>query len=119
SLHQPGRARGGRARALTGPWPEGVPAADRGGRRAEGRRVRTGGGRIHEQVRPHEPEVRGRCFQIVRVERMMRIGPVGPKGPRRSDIDVQEPTRIHPAMDAVDEWGNVNSNERRWTRGNS
>ncbi|MFJ7492902.1 DUF5954 family protein [Streptomyces sp. NPDC097727] len=72
-----------------------------------------------KQVRPHEPEVRGRCFQIVRVERMMRIGPVGPKGPRRSDIDVQEPTRIHPAMDAVDEWGNVNSNEWRWARGNS
>ncbi|MFI9627201.1 DUF5954 family protein [Streptomyces sp. NPDC052042] len=51
------------------------------------------------QVRPNELNVRGRCFQIVRIERMMRIGPAGPEGPRRSDIDIQEPTQIHPYMD--------------------
>jgi len=57
-----------------------------------------------KQNRPNELTVRGRCFQIVRVERMMRIGPSGPEGPRRSDTDIQEPTQIHPLMD---EWGNI------------
>ncbi|MEV6163010.1 DUF5954 family protein [Streptomyces sp. NPDC052052] len=56
------------------------------------------------RVRPNELEVRGRCFEIARIERMMRVGPTGPEGPRRSDIDIQEPMQIHPSMD---EWGNV------------
>ncbi|MFF3730159.1 DUF5954 family protein [Streptomyces sp. NPDC002476] len=56
------------------------------------------------QVRPNELNVRGRCFQVVRIERMMRIGPAGPEGPRRSDVDIQEPTQIHPYMD---ESGNI------------
>lgn len=54
--------------------------------------------------RPDELMVRGRCFQIVRVERMMRIGPDGPESPRRSDVEQQGPTKIHPTMD---EWGNI------------
>ncbi|WP_328317807.1 DUF5954 family protein [Streptomyces sp. NBC_00388] len=60
--------------------------------------------RFARQRRPDELRVRGRCFQIVRVERMMRIGPDGPETPRRSDTDIQGPVRIRPAMD---EWGNL------------
>ncbi|MFF2327055.1 MULTISPECIES: DUF5954 family protein [unclassified Streptomyces] len=56
------------------------------------------------RLRPNELTVRGRCFEIVRIERMMRMGPAGPEGPRRSDTDVQEPMQIHPVMD---EWGNI------------
>lgn len=59
------------------------------------------------RLRPNELTVRGRCFQIARIERMMRVGPAGPEGPRRSDIDDREPTKIHPTMD---EWGNVERN---------
>jgi hypothetical protein len=51
-----------------------------------------------------ELRARGRTFQIVRVERMMRIGPDGPEPPRPSDEDHQEPTKIRPTMD---EWGNI------------
>ncbi|MDK0519848.1 DUF5954 family protein [Streptomyces sp. ML-6] len=54
--------------------------------------------------RPNELIVRGRCFEIARIERMMRIGPAGPETPRRSDVDDQEPSKIHPTMD---EWGNI------------
>ncbi|MFF3783407.1 DUF5954 family protein [Streptomyces sp. NPDC001933] len=60
------------------------------------------------RLRPNELNVRGRRFEIARIERMMRVGPAGPEGPRRSDIDDQEPTKIHPTMD---EWGNVERNE--------
>ncbi|MEV7849323.1 DUF5954 family protein [Streptomyces sp. NPDC088135] len=60
------------------------------------------------RVRPNELKVRGRCFEIARIERMMRIGPAGPEGPRRSDVDDQGPTQIHPTMD---EWGNVDRSE--------
>ncbi|MFB6507610.1 MULTISPECIES: DUF5954 family protein [unclassified Streptomyces] len=56
------------------------------------------------RLRPNELTVRGRCFEIARIERMMRIGPAGPEGPRRSDISTQEPSKIHPTMD---EWGNI------------
>lgn len=60
------------------------------------------------RVRPNELSARGRCFEIARIERMMRVGPAGPEGPRRSDIDDQGPTKIHPTMD---EWGNVDHSE--------
>ncbi|NDZ78567.1 hypothetical protein G3I19_08520 [Streptomyces sp. SID10853] len=60
--------------------------------------------RFTQQIRPNELRVRGRCFQIVRVERMMRIGPDGPEPPRRSDTDIQEPMKIRPTMD---EWGTI------------
>ncbi|MFE7618398.1 DUF5954 family protein [Streptomyces sp. NPDC057496] len=56
------------------------------------------------RTRPNELSVRGRCFEIARIERMMRIGPAGPETPRRSDVDDQEPSKIHPTMD---EWGNI------------
>ncbi|MDJ1133770.1 DUF5954 family protein [Streptomyces iconiensis] len=52
----------------------------------------------------NELRARGRTFQIVRVERMMRIGPDGPEPPRPSDEDHQEPMKIRPTMD---EWGNI------------
>ncbi|MFB6817438.1 DUF5954 family protein [Streptomyces sp. NPDC056347] len=57
-----------------------------------------------ERLRPNELEVRGRRFEIARIERMMRIGPAGPEGPRKSDVEIQEPTQLHPLMD---EWGNI------------
>ncbi|MEV5204530.1 DUF5954 family protein [Streptomyces sp. NPDC053720] len=60
------------------------------------------------RLRPNELTVRGRCFEIARIERMMRVGPAGPEGPRPSDIDDQGPTKIHPTMD---EWGNIARNE--------
>lgn len=59
----------------------------------------------------NELRARGRTFQIVRVERMMRIGPDGPEPPRPSDEDHQEPMKIRPTMD---EWGNISySSERK------
>jgi hypothetical protein len=58
--------------------------------------------------RPDELCVRGRCFRITRVERMMRIGHDGPEGPRPSDEDHQEPMKIRPTMD---EWGNITYDE--------
>ncbi|MCX4847602.1 DUF5954 family protein [Streptomyces sp. NBC_00893] len=60
------------------------------------------------RLRPNELNVQGRRFEIARIERMMRVGPAGPEGPRRSDIDDQGPTKIHPTMD---EWGNIARNE--------
>ncbi|MCX4550697.1 DUF5954 family protein [Streptomyces sp. NBC_01387] len=60
--------------------------------------------RFKQQRRANELRVRGRCFEIVRVERMMRIGPDGPEPPRRSDTDIQEPMKIRPTMD---EWGTI------------
>ncbi|MFG3529436.1 DUF5954 family protein [Streptomyces sp. NPDC047917] len=60
------------------------------------------------RLRPNELNVRGRRFEIARIERMMRVGPAGPEGPRRSDIDDQGPTKIHPTMD---EWGNITRGE--------
>ena len=60
--------------------------------------------RFMERGGGDELHARGRTFQIVRVERMMRIGPDGPEPPRPSDRDHQEPTKIRPTMD---EWGNI------------
>ncbi|WP_344320511.1 DUF5954 family protein [Streptomyces macrosporus] len=46
-----------------------------------------------------ELRVRGRCFRIIRVERLIRVGPDGPETPRPSDHDPEPPMRIHPVMD--------------------
>lgn len=54
--------------------------------------------------RPNELTALGRHFQVVRVERMVRIGPDGPEPPRPSDVDQNTPMRIHPVMD---EDGNI------------
>ncbi|MFF8471436.1 DUF5954 family protein [Streptomyces griseus] len=54
--------------------------------------------------RPDELVVRGRRFEVIRVERVMRIGPDGPEGSRPSDVDDYGPSRIHPVMD---EEGNI------------
>jgi hypothetical protein len=43
--------------------------------------------------------VDGRCFHIVRTQTLVRIAPDGPEGPRPSDVDVDEPMRMHPPMD--------------------
>lgn len=60
--------------------------------------------RFAERVRPDELLVRGRRFDVVRVERVMRIGPDGPERPRPSDVDDYGPSKIHPTMD---EWGKI------------
>ncbi|MBM7055436.1 DUF5954 family protein [Streptomyces durocortorensis] len=49
--------------------------------------------------RPNELVLRGRRFQVVRVERVMRIGPDGPERPRPSDVDDYGPSKIQPTMD--------------------
>ncbi|GAA3646613.1 DUF5954 family protein [Streptomyces chitinivorans] len=54
--------------------------------------------------RGDELRVRGRCFRIVRVERLIRVGPDGPETSRPSDRDPQPPMRLHPVMD---EFGNI------------
>ncbi|MFH9763161.1 DUF5954 family protein [Streptomyces anulatus] len=50
--------------------------------------------------RPNELVLRGRRFEVIRVERVMRIGPDGPEKSRPSDVDDYGPSRIHPVMDA-------------------
>ncbi|MFF8984990.1 DUF5954 family protein [Streptomyces globisporus] len=54
--------------------------------------------------RANELIVRGKRFEVVRVERMMRIGPDGPEKSRPSDVDQYGPSQIHPLMD---EHGNI------------
>ncbi|MGC5536069.1 DUF5954 family protein [Streptomyces sp. SR-10] len=54
--------------------------------------------------RPNELVLRGRRFEVIRVERVMRIGPDGPEKSRPSDVDDYGPSQIHPAMD---EKGNI------------
>ncbi|MET9699356.1 DUF5954 family protein [Streptomyces sp. NPDC006529] len=49
-------------------------------------------------------EFQGTVYQIARTRRLLRWGPDGPEGPRPSDVNSQEPTRIHLALD---EDGNV------------
>ncbi|MFH9608024.1 DUF5954 family protein [Streptomyces sp. NPDC017448] len=55
--------------------------------------------RFAQRKRPDELLVRGRRFDVVRVERMVRIGPDGPETPRPSDVDEYEPSKLHPTMD--------------------
>lgn len=43
--------------------------------------------------------VDGRCFHIVRTQSLVRIAADGPEGPRPSEVDVNEPMRMHPLMD--------------------
>lgn len=49
-------------------------------------------------------EFQGTVYRIARTRRLLRWGPDGPEGPRPSDVNSQEPTRIHLALD---EDGNV------------
>ncbi|OEJ30543.1 DUF5954 family protein [Streptomyces subrutilus] len=49
-------------------------------------------------------EFEGAVYQIVRTRRLLRWGPDGPEGPRPSDVNSQDPARIHLALD---EDGNV------------
>ncbi|MFJ6793535.1 DUF5954 family protein [Streptomyces sp. NPDC091268] len=103
--------------ALTWMWPrerglipmDGEPRADARTRLAEGaaaadRRAaelaayvdaadRLRGGRVDRL------EFHGAVYRIARTRRLLRWGPDGPEGPRPSDVDTQDPTRIHPGMD--------------------
>ncbi|MEV1008292.1 DUF5954 family protein [Streptomyces sp. NPDC049881] len=47
-------------------------------------------------------DVLGRHFQIIRVERLLRVGPDGPEPPRPSDVDPYGPTEIHPPLHEVE-----------------
>jgi hypothetical protein len=58
-----------------------------------------------------ELRVLGRRFQIIRVERMMRVGPDGPEPPRPTDTDPYGPMRLHPPL------ADVERRERRQRRG--
>ncbi|MEU3778201.1 DUF5954 family protein [Streptomyces sp. NPDC032472] len=49
-------------------------------------------------------EFRDTVYRIVRTRRLLRWGPDGPEGPRPSDVNSQEPTRIHLPLD---EDGNI------------
>lgn len=49
--------------------------------------------------RVNEVRVGERLFRVCRVERFVRVGPDGPEPPRPSDVDDQEPVKIHPTMD--------------------
>ncbi|MEU9106382.1 DUF5954 family protein [Streptomyces xanthophaeus] len=44
-------------------------------------------------------EFQGSAYRIARTRRLLRWGPAGPEGPRPSDVNTQEPTRIHLALD--------------------
>ncbi|MEV6332046.1 DUF5954 family protein [Streptomyces sp. NPDC051909] len=46
-----------------------------------------------------EIEVDGTLSRIGRIRRLLRWGPDGPEGPRPSDIDSQDPCRLHPLLD--------------------
>ncbi|MFJ6760851.1 DUF5954 family protein [Streptomyces sp. NPDC091273] len=49
--------------------------------------------------RVNQLEFRGTVYQIVRTRRLLRWGPDGPEGPRPSDVDSQDPSRIHLPLD--------------------
>ncbi|MFG2987736.1 DUF5954 family protein [Streptomyces sp. NPDC048257] len=53
-------------------------------------------------------EFQDSVYQIVRTRRLLRWGPDGPEGPRPSDVNSQEPARIHLTLD---EDGRVLSDE--------
>ncbi|MFD5411356.1 DUF5954 family protein [Streptomyces nojiriensis] len=44
-------------------------------------------------------EFQGTLYQIVRTRRLLRWGPDGPEGPRPSDVNSQDPARIHLTLD--------------------
>lgn len=44
-------------------------------------------------------EFQGTVYRIARTRRLLRWGPDGPEGPRPSDVNGQDPARIHPALD--------------------
>lgn len=44
-------------------------------------------------------EFQGTVYQIARTRRLLRWGADGPEGPRPSDVNTQEPTRLHPLLD--------------------
>ncbi|MET9604867.1 DUF5954 family protein [Streptomyces sp. NPDC006512] len=58
--------------------------------------------------RVNQLEFQDTVYQIVRTRRLLRWGPDGPEGPRPSDVNSQDPTRIHLALD---EDGNVLSDD--------
>ncbi|MGP4113243.1 DUF5954 family protein [Streptomyces sp. 4N509B] len=63
--------------------------------------------RAAEEYRAGPPRnellVLGRRFQIIRVERLIRIGPDGPEPPRPSDTDPYGPMRLHPPLAEFEE----------------
>ncbi|MCI0386865.1 DUF5954 family protein [Streptomyces sp. CNQ085] len=66
--------------------------------------VRAADAYVAATPRGNELRVRGQCFRIVRVERLVRVGPDGPETSRPSDWDPEPPMRLHPVMD---EFGSI------------
>lgn len=52
----------------------------------------------------NELEVLGTVYRVARTRRLLRWGPDGPETPRPSDVNSQEPGRLHPPLD---EDGNI------------
>ncbi|MET9886470.1 DUF5954 family protein [Streptomyces sp. NPDC006430] len=75
-----------RTRAAGGPW-----AAELAAYAEAGDALRAG--------RVNRLEFQGSVYQVVRTRRLVRWGPDGPEGPRRSDVNSQDPARIHLALD--------------------
>ncbi|GHB51608.1 hypothetical protein GCM10010347_21770 [Streptomyces cirratus] len=61
-------------------------------------------GTLRAAGRVNRLEFRDTVYQIVRTRRLLRWGPDGPEGPRPSDVNTQDPARIHLTLD---EDGNV------------
>ncbi|WP_404962444.1 DUF5954 family protein [Streptomyces sp. 147326] len=49
--------------------------------------------------RVNQLDFQGAVYQIVRTRRLLRWGPDGPEGPRPSDVNSQDPSRIHLPLD--------------------
>lgn len=70
----------------------GSRAADLAGFAEASRTLRAG-------PRVNRLEFQGTVYRIARTRRLLRWGPDGPEGPRPSDLNSQEPTRIHLTLD--------------------
>ncbi|MFC9294059.1 DUF5954 family protein [Streptomyces sp. NPDC057011] len=44
-------------------------------------------------------EFQGAVYRVARTRRLLRWSPDGPEGPRPSDVNTQDPTRMHPPLD--------------------
>ncbi len=55
--------------------------------------------RLRAAGRVNRLEFQGTVYRIGRTRRLLRWGPDGPEGPRPSDVNTQDPTRIHLVLD--------------------
>ncbi|KOU24160.1 hypothetical protein ADK52_14590 [Streptomyces sp. WM6372] len=55
--------------------------------------------RLRAGCRVNRVEFQGSMYEIARTRRLVRWGVDGPEGPRPSDVNTQDPTRLHPPLD--------------------